>query len=925
MQANGKAWSNLKTSDKNKTSNRMQAYQLRPFGSKTAYALRKTNSSQPAVKISDLAYFAFDYRIDSFPFYNVGCTGFSCDYYNLMRSNSTSPSGWNPLSNTAQLNGLVNTKAFEKVTTSGSNLCNFAEYLKQHGITNDLPKMDSSNPYALSNQYDWDYKGSGYVGNRDIDMHFYNITSLKKGSNMSEATFDMEDGIGDVKDEETSIFYTGSPKVAIRLPKGSGAQYKYSAVDLDGNSVSDMGDYIVLNSGSTVTLGIKPDEGKYIKSLKLYDRFAYDEDHSKGLFTSYITEDDALYRSDSGFTPGSDGYYTFTINVPFRDANVILELADKPAASYNAKLIESEDVVTGSQYYDFDGGVLAFGNFSGEKNRNVAAGDTVSVSVMPYTGYYCDGIIVKDSAGNTITASETPASDYYSMINGQKNYTFTMPESDVEIQAIYKTAHTVEIISSSESENTSLKFINDNGTINESGTKRSYEVGSDVKLQARAADGYILKSVIVSDYTNHTQLSCNIDKDIISFKMPDGDVTVEATGEKKDYSKYTASIREDCTGYIRFIDSEGTYANVSSKQVSSGEEVIFQSDIKKIMVRDSKGSDIEYTALSDTTYSFIMPSGNVELSANVYTAAIAEDSSQRIRFVDESGEVQSDVTVYREEGSEVRFSFKKNDCHDVLSVVDADGEEISTTNVSDDIYSFVMPGKNAEISVTYSETEIHDYVNGICKDCGDYQPAVKNSDGNYEIGNAGNFLWYAALVNDEHDHAVFDTRDTDANAVLVDDIDLENRMFTNIGKFTHGAVAASEDRYTGSFDGQGHTIKNFFSDGTYNHWGIFGMSYSKLKNLTVKGKFELTENGLLDEDTMLAVVAYAGVGSEISDVTSCLEFINNKNRVELIGGIVGVGMGSLNIQRCIFEEASKAPKENRNGSAEFSVISAVTT
>ena len=40
-------------------------------------------------------------------------------------------------------------------------------------------------------------------------------------------------------------------------------------------------------------------------------------------------------------------------------------------------------------------------------------------------------------------------------------------------------------------------------------------------------------------------------------------------------------------------------------------------------------------------------------------------------------------------------------------------------------------------------------INGICKFCGvDYEPA-KLVDGYYQIGNAGNLLWFAQQVNNK--------------------------------------------------------------------------------------------------------------------------------------------------------------------------------
>ena len=141
---------------------------------------------------------------------------------------------------------------------------------------------------------------------------------------------------------------------------------------------------------------------KYIKSLRLCDRFVYDEDHSKGTLTQYVSDNedngDALYKADCGLYPDSDGYYTFKINVPFRDGSVILDLADIPAKLHTVTLAESEDVVSGDQY-DKDGGILLFSNFSGESSKNVNAGDTVSTAVIPYTGYTCKGLEIKDASG----------------------------------------------------------------------------------------------------------------------------------------------------------------------------------------------------------------------------------------------------------------------------------------------------------------------------------------------------------------------------------------------------------------------------------------------------------------------------------------------------------------------------------------------
>lgn len=109
------------------------------------------------------------------------------------------------------------------------------------------------------------------------------------------------------------------------------------------------------------------------------------------------------------------------------------------------------------------------------------------------------------------------------------------------------------------------------------------------------------------------------------------------------------------------------------------------------------------------------------------------------------------------------------------------------------------------------------YNNGFCSSCGNYQEAIKNRDGYYEIGNAGQLYWFADKVN--NDIRNFGS----ANAVLIADItvntgDLVNyngtdettwRAWIPIGKEDR-EMMGSEYVYTGIFDGKNHTISGLF-------------------------------------------------------------------------------------------------------------------
>ena len=178
----------------------------------------------------------------------------------------------------------------------------------------------------------------------------------------------------------------------------------------------------------------------------------------------------------------------------------------------------------------------------------------------------------------------------------------------------------------------------------------------------------------------------------------------------------------------------------------------------------------------------------------------------------------------------------------------------------------------------YSNTEgakgAHDYVdvgNGFltCEACGtkSYQPATLNASNQYEISNAGQLYWFAALVNGDESVCDYDA-DTNptgtqqksaASAKLTADIVVNSGLAegktmlesleydTASGKVTNGSSFVawtpmgyykSDDdyvEYKGTFDGQGHTISGlYFNDSKVESIGLFGSVYEGyVKNVGV--------------------------------------------------------------------------------------------
>lgn len=112
-----------------------------------------------------------------------------------------------------------------------------------------------------------------------------------------------------------------------------------------------------------------------------------------------------------------------------------------------------------------------------------------------------------------------------------------------------------------------------------------------------------------------------------------------------------------------------------------------------------------------------------------------------------------------------------------------------------------MAGSTTENAQSSSHDGSHVYENGFCTLCDKYQPATQNGEGIYEIANAGQLFWFAALVNGDNTHAEFDSPDRTVSAVLTADINIPEGM-------TWTPIGGDSTPYEGIFDGAGHTIDN---------------------------------------------------------------------------------------------------------------------
>lgn len=190
----------------------------------------------------------------------------------------------------------------------------------------------------------------------------------------------------------------------------------------------------------------------------------------------------------------------------------------------------------------------------------------------------------------------------------------------------------------------------------------------------------------------------------------------------------------------------------------------------------------------------------------------------------------------------------------------------------------------------------HSFEKGICSRCGAYEePELK--DNYYQIENAGQLYWFANHIN---------TVDRTANAVLINDIDLEGKPDGTGRKWTPiGSTGEASNNFRGVFDGNNHTITGLYVEGGRAGLGFFGeVRTGTVKNFTIYGDVVVNTQ----HDYVGGVIgSICGVNGEtdlerngaiIQNITSYVNLTAKAHGVGMIGGFVGYANHQSLIENC---------------------------
>ena len=165
-------------------------------------------------------------------------------------------------------------------------------------------------------------------------------------------------------------------------------------------------------------------------------------------------------------------------------------------------------------------------------------------------------------------------------------------------------------------------------------------------------------------------------------------------------------------------------------------------------------------------------------------------------------------------------------------------------------------------------------------------------NGVYQIKTANNLFWFAALVNGTLTDGT--AQNAAACAVLTTNIDLTGEAWTPIGN--------ESNPYTGTFDGQNHTISGMTLENATGYSGLFGNVTGTVRDFTVTGSITINTTATdLKVGGAVGCLGTASASGTVSGVTSGVDITVTSGKGH-IGGVVGSMMedSEPTVESCLY-------------------------
>ena len=264
------------------------------------------------------------------------------------------------------------------------------------------------------------------------------------------------------------------------------------------------------------------------------------------------------------------------------------------------------------------------------------------------------------------------------------------------------------------------------------------------------------------------------------------------------------------------------------------------------------------------------------MDSGTITNCYSKVGTQAITITDE--QLASGELCYLLNGDQSEITWYQTIGEDEHPVLDATHSKVYTTAERRCDGKIIGEGIFTNDETQVSAIPVHQYENDVCIVCGQFNPDfLEMKDGFYQIADGAQLVKFSKAVN---------AGNIGFNAQLTADIDMsaESANFLPIG--------CESTKYSGTFDGQGHRIKNLKISLDQARVGVFGVVQTPA----------IIKNFVLDENCTIECTGnYAGIiGSAMGNKGDIyMENLGMEGTIHLGGwngaGIIGNNQGNAGI------------------------------
>ena len=160
-----------------------------------------------------------------------------------------------------------------------------------------------------------------------------------------------------------------------------------------------------------------------------------------------------------------------------------------------------------------------------------------------------------------------------------------------------------------------------NGKVTASPTKAIED--EKVTITVKPDDGYVLDELLVTDEYGDEVEPTKVSKTRYTFRMPAGDVTVEATFVKEE-GEYDIRVQRSTHGKVTVSPSQADKGDKVTITVKPDDGYV----LDELVVTDEDGDEVKLTKVSSTRYTFRMPAGDVKVKATFVKESLQDEDDE---------------------------------------------------------------------------------------------------------------------------------------------------------------------------------------------------------------------------------------------------------------------------------------------------------